>query len=61
MNAFKGQISNCGVQFIEHNNRMICFLVSHDVTTKHNTQINSKFKVIKIDVLEIIIMDNNKK
>ncbi len=70
MNAFKGQISNCGVQFIQHNNRTICFFVRHDVTIKHNTQINSILKIKKIkkktlffniDDLEIIVINNNKK
>jgi hypothetical protein len=48
VNAFKGNISNCGVQFMQHNNMTICYLVNHDVTTKHNTQINSKLKTRKI-------------
>lgn len=45
-NALKSHIFDCGVQFIQHNNRRIYSLVNHDVTTKHNTQINAKFKII---------------
>ncbi len=47
-NALKGHIFDCGIQFIQHNNKTICSFVNHDVTTKHNTQINAKIKTKKI-------------
>jgi hypothetical protein len=33
---------------MNHNNKMICSFVNHDVTTKHNTQINAKIKTKKL-------------